>query len=236
MTFTIVARDANTGQLGIALTTSPMAVGGRCPYIRSNLAAVSTQASTNPALGPLALDLLAMGFTPQKVLEELAGADDHYAWRQVGIVDREGRTAVHTGSECKAHAQAITGPGYVVMGNYLASADVVPAMDRAWNESEGKAFENRLMSALVAGRDAGGDIGGHRSSCMLVHDLGPHPRTDLRIDFAPKREGVPDAVDALRELLGRYQPVSDYYQALPRNPKLPNWMKWLEERGSPFRE
>lgn len=236
MTFTIVARDAKTGQLGIALTTSPMAVGGRCPYIRSNLAAVSTQANTNPALGPLALKLLEMGFTPQKVLQELAGADDHYAWRQIGIVDREGRTAVHTGSECRAHADAITGDGYVVMGNYLVSPEVVPAMNRAWVNSEGKAFEDRLMAALVAGRDAGGDIGGHRSSCMLVHDLGPHPRTDLRIDFAAKREGEPDAVDGLQELLRRYQPVSDYYQALPRNPKLPNWMKWLEERGSPFRD
>ncbi len=236
MTFTVVARDPKTGQLGIALTTSPMAVGGRCPYIRSNLAAVSTQANTNPALGPLALQLLAMGFTPQKVLQELAGADDHYAWRQIGIVDREGRTAVHTGSECRAHADAITGDGYVVMGNYLVSPEVVPAMNRAWLDSEGKVFEDRLMATLVAGRDAGGDIGGHRSSCMLVHDLGPHPRTDLRVDFAPKREGAPDAVDGLQELLRRYQPVSDYYLALPRNPKLPNWMKWLEERGSPFRD
>lgn len=122
------------------------------------------------------------------------------------------------------------------MGNYLVSPEVVPAMDRAWVSSEGQAFEDRLMAALVAGRDAGGDIGGHRSSCMLVHDLGPHPRTDLRIDFAAKREGEPDAVDRLQELLRRYQPVSDYYQALPRNPKLPNWMKWLEERGSPFRD
>lgn len=84
------------------------------------------------------------------------------------------------------------------------------------------------MAALVAGCDAGGDIRGHRSSCMPVHDLGRHPRTDLRIDFAAKREGAPDAVDELQELLRRYQPVSDYYQALPRNQKLSNWMKWLE--------
>lgn len=236
MTFTIVARDQQTGQLGIALTTSPMAVGGRCPYIQPNLAAVSTQANTNPALGPLALKLLEMGFTPQKVLEELAGADDHYAWRQVGIVDRQGRAAVHTGQECRAHADAITGEGYVVMGNYLASTDVVPAMDRAWSASEGRVLEDRLMAALVAGRDAGGDIGGHRSSCMLVYDLAPHPRTDLRIDFAPKREGEPDAVDALQALLRRYQQVTDYYIELPRNPKLPSWMKWLEERGMPFRD
>ena len=147
-----------------------------------------------------------------------------------------GQTRRQSGAECRAQADAITGDGYVVMGNYLASADVVPAMERAWRASEGRAFEDRLIAALVGGRDAGGDIGGHRSACMLVHDLGPHPRTDLRIDFAPRHAGAPDAVDQLKALLQRYQPVSEYYQMLPRKPTLPSWMKWLEEKGAPFQD
>ena len=108
MTFTVVAREPKTGLLGIAQSTNPLSVGGRCPFIRANVGAVSTQAYTDPGLGPLAIELLALGYSPDKVMRELEQTDPHFAWRQIGIVDRHGRAAVHSGKECKTHTGPIT--------------------------------------------------------------------------------------------------------------------------------
>jgi len=169
-------------------------------------------------------------------LKELGESDKHFAWRQVGIVDRHGRAAVHTGSECKRFSSAITGDGYLVMGNYLLTEQVVPDMNAAWLESEGELFEDRLMSVAVAARDAGGDLGGHRSSCLLVYDTEAYARTDLRIDFVPKRDGQPDAVDALGEILGHWKPMIGYYKVRPHNPSMPGWADWLASQGTPFKD
>jgi uncharacterized Ntn-hydrolase superfamily protein len=236
MTFTVVAREPKTGLLGIAQSTNPMSVGGRCPFIRANVGAVSTQAYTDPGLGPLAIELLTLGHAPEKVLKELRESDDHFEWRQIGIVDRHGRVAVHSGKECKTHTAAIKGDNYVVMGNYLLTDKVVPEMDRAWRESEGKLFEDRLLAAIIAGRKQGGDLGGHRSAAMLVYDTEAYARTDLRIDFVPKREGQPDAVDALRELVERWKPLIGYYKVRPHKPTMPGWADWLAQQGTPFKD
>ena len=231
MTFTIVARDAKTGLLGIAQSTNPMSVGGRCPFIRANVGAVSTQAYTDPGLGPLAIELLALGHSPEKVIKELSETDAHFEYRQIGIVDRHGRSAVHSGSECKTHTKAITGENYVVMGNVLVSDKVVPEMDRAWRETEGQLFEDRLLAAVVAGRAQGGDAGGHRSAALIVYDTEPWTRTDLRVDFVPKRAGQPDAVDALKDLLDHWRDMIPYYKVRPHNPSMIGWHDWLAQQG-----
>lgn len=236
MTFCVIARDPKQGLLGLAQSTSPLSVGARCPFIRSNVGAVSSQAYTDPGLGPLAIELLTLGYSPEKVLLELSQSDDHFEWRQIGIVDRHGRSAVHTGKECKEFSSAVTGDGYVVMGNYLLTDQVVPKMDQAWHASEGKMLEDRLMAVVIAARDEGGDLGGHRSSCMLVYDTEPYARTDLRIDFAPKRDGQPDAVDGLQDILERWKPMIGYYKARPHKPTMPGWADWLEAQGTPFRD
>ncbi len=236
MTFTVVARDPATGMLGIAQSTNPIAVGSRCPFIRSNVGAVSTQAYTDPGLGPLAIELLALGYSPQKVIDELASSDPHFAYRQIGIVDRYGRVATCSGEQCKTHTLALSGPNYVVMGNMLLTDRVVPNMQRAWLDSEGQLFEDRLLATIVAGRDEGGDAGGHRSACLLVYHTDPYPRTDLRIDFVPKRAGERDAVDALGELLDRARPLIDYYRDRPHRPDMIGWMDWLAQRGTPFQD
>ena len=132
MTFTVVARDPDAGLLGIAQATNPLSVGARCPFIRAGLGAVSTQAYTDPGLGPRALDLLAAGRSPVEVLTELGKSDEGFEYRQIGIVDRDGRVGVHTGEANKEHKGAITGNGYVVMGNLLASDRVLPDMHTAW--------------------------------------------------------------------------------------------------------
>ena len=236
MTFTIVAREAKTGLLGIAQSTNPLSVGGRCPFIRANIGAVSTQAYTDPGLGPLAIELLALGYSPEKVMRELEKSDAHFAWRQIGIVDKTGRSAVHTGAECKKHSNAITGENYVVMGNLLLTDKVVPEMDRAWRESEGQLFEDRLLAVVVAGRAQGGDAGGHRSACLIVYDVEAYARTDLRIDFVPKRPGQPDAVDALKDLLDHWRDMIPYYKVRPHNPAMIGWADWLAQQGKPFKD
>ncbi|NBS59220.1 MAG: DUF1028 domain-containing protein [Betaproteobacteria bacterium] len=236
MTFTIVARDAKNGLLGIAQSTNPMSVGGRCPFIRANVGAVSTQAYTDPGLGPLAIELLALGHSPEKVIKELSETDAHFEYRQIGIVDRHGRSAVHSGSECKTHTKAITGENYVVMGNMLVSDKVVPEMDRAWRETEGQLFEDRLLAAVVAGRAQGGDAGGHRSAALIVYDTEPWTRTDLRVDFVPKRAGQPDAVDALKDLLDHWRDMIPYYKVRPHNPSMIGWHDWLAQQGRPFKD
>ena len=236
MTFTIVARDAKNGLLGIAQSTNPMSVGGRCPFIRANVGAVSTQAYTDPGLGPLAIELLALGHSPEKVIKELSETDAHFEYRQIGIVDRHGRSAVHSGSECKTHTKAITGENYVVMGNMLVSDKVVPEMDRAWRETEGQLFEDRLLAAVVAGRAQGGDAGGHRSAALIVYDTEPWTRTDLRVDFVPERAGHPDAVDALKDLLDHWRDMIPYYKVRPHNPSMIGWHDWLAQQGKPFKD
>ena len=204
MTLTVVARESGTGLLGVAQATNPLSVGARCPFIRAEVGAVSTQAYTDPGLGPLALDLLAQGRSPEEVLTELSRVDDGFGYRQIGIVDRLGRVAVCTGENTKAVKGSITGEGYLVMGNVLASERVLPDMDGAWRASSGELFEERLMRVLTAGRDAGGDAGGHRSACLIVYGSEPYGRTDLRVDFAPKRAGEPDAIDLLRRAFDQY--------------------------------
>jgi uncharacterized Ntn-hydrolase superfamily protein len=154
MTFTVIARQQ--GLLGIAQCTSAVAVGGRCPFIRANVGAVCTQAHTDPGLGPLAIELLTLGHSPEKVLKDLAETDPDFAWRQVGIVDRHGRVAVHTGSSSKDHKGSIVGTDYLVMGNNLNTGQVVENMNRAFLDSAGHILEDRLLAAITAGRDAPG--------------------------------------------------------------------------------
>ncbi len=122
------------------------------------------------------------------------------------------------------------------MGNHLLTDRLAPAMNQAWLDSAGALFEVRLMAVAIAARDEGGDLGGHRASCMLVYETDSHARTDLHIDFVPKRDGQPDAVDALKEILDRWKPMIGYYKVRPHNPSMPGWADWLAAQGTPFRE
>jgi uncharacterized Ntn-hydrolase superfamily protein len=227
MTLTIVAREADTGRLGLAQATNPMGVASRCAFVQANVAALSTQAYTTPELGPIAMTMLEAGLPPAKVLDELAECDPDFSWRQVGIVDWRGRSAVHTGEKVKEPRGGHAGPDFVAMGNFLSSENVVPAMEKAWRDSRESLFEWKLLRALEAGRDAGGDAGGHRSAALIVHHRAPYPPTDLRVDFVPKREGSPDAVDTLFDIFRRWEPLMDFYRDRPSNPAMGNWQDWL---------
>ncbi|MBT7977266.1 MAG: DUF1028 domain-containing protein, partial [Rhodospirillaceae bacterium] len=156
MTYTVLAHCPRSGQLGIGIATYSLAVGGYCPAIRGSLGAVSTQAFVNLKLGSLALRLLEQGFAPTKVLAELMEDDPQIAYRQVGIVDASGATAVHTGENTRPWSGHLTGDGYIVMGNVLAGEVVLQAMAAAFEAASGEDLDERLLRTLEAGRDAGG--------------------------------------------------------------------------------
>ena len=207
MTFAVIARDEKDGLLGIAISTSALAVGARCPFVRANVGAVSTQAYTDPGIGPLALELLQLGLSPAKALIDLGESDPDHSYRQVGIVDRHGRAAAHTGTDamtCKGHITAEIRRDRQPPEIRAGRAGYEPGVP----DSTGELLEDRLLKTIVAGRDAGGDRDGHRTASMLVDDTDPYPRTDLRIDFMPKTTTGPDAVDALALLLDKV-PAAD---------------------------
>lgn len=230
-TFTMIGRCPREGHLGVCLTSSPLSVGARCPFIRANLAAVSTQAYSDPGLGPLALNLLRLGYSPEKVLNELHASDEWCEYRQNGIVDRNGRSACFTGTDNLDWKGHITGENYVAMGNYLTSDKVVDAMAKAFVDTGNEILEERLMRAIESGRDAGGERGGQLSSALIVFGRETYARTDLRVDMCPA--GAPgDAVDELRRIFDEYKPLIPYYEERPRNPKLSSWREWRAKHAA----
>ncbi len=166
-TFSIVARDPATGDLGIAVQSKFFAVGAVVPWARAGVGAVATQAFANTTYGPRALDLLARGLAPAAVLDSLLASDPDRDQRQVGIVDGTGRSAAATGRKCQAWAGHRSGPDYAVQGNILAGEPVVLAMENALLEARGH-LGGRLLAALEAGQAAGGDSRGQQSAALLI--------------------------------------------------------------------
>ncbi len=229
-TFTIIGRCADTGAMGVAITTSPPAVSARCPLVRTGVGAVSSQAFANPALSHMALRLLALGYSPEGAIEEMRGSDEWFEYRQIGIVDRSGRSAVFTGSENADWKGSVTDTNFAAMGNLLTGEAVVTAMAGSFRASGGALMEDRLLTALQAGRDAGGEKIGHNSGGVLVHGDDEYARTDLRIDWADPEEGRGDAIDGLWRLLNLYRPLIEFYEKRPNDPHIGGWQDWLENK------
>jgi uncharacterized Ntn-hydrolase superfamily protein len=187
MTFSIVARDPETGDFGIAVASKALAVGAVAPYARAGVGAISTQAAPNVTYGPDGLERLAAGDGAAKVLAALTSADSMAAVRQAGIVDVAGRAATYTGSSCIDWAGGKTVPGATAQGNCLVGPEVVDAMLAAYQAATGS-FPRRLLAALQAGDQAGGDSRGRQSAALLVvRDKGGPGQgndrwVDLRVD------------------------------------------------------
>ena len=227
-TFSIVARCERTGNLGIAISTSAIAVAGRCPFIRGGLGAVCTQSYTNPSLGSLALKLLEVGFSPRRIIEELRRNDEWFDYRQVAILTDSGVSAAHTGTKNSPWKGHIQEHDHIAMGNYLAGEEVITHMSAAFEEARNDMLEERLMRALEAGSAAGGDKGGQLSAGLLVYGRQPYSRTDLRIDLQEKTAADSrDAVAALRDLYNEFKPLVEYYEKKPANPTIGTWREWL---------
>ena len=208
MTYSIVARDPETGELGVAVQSRAFRAGSSVGWALPGVGAVASQAFSERSYGPLGLELLQAGKAPEQALAGLVAADPESAVRQVAMVDAEGRAAVHTGADCIREAGHLSGDGYSVQANMMRSADVWPAMAEAFESATGS-LARRLLAALDAGEAAGGDWRGRQAAGLLVvaADGKPWDRvSDLRVDdhAEPLRE--------LRRLLG----LEEAYRALMR--------------------
>ncbi len=190
MTFSIVARDPETGDLGIAVASKFLAVGAVVPHARAGIGAIATQALANVGYGPDGLALMADGLSAEDALRRLTEEDEGGSHRQAGFVDAAGRAFTYTGGACLPWAGGRVGEGVAVQGNILTGAEVVDAMLAAY-EAGGVAFPERLMAALKAGDDQGGDRRGRESAALLVVREGggyggANDRwIDLRVDDHP---------------------------------------------------
>ena len=190
-TFSIVGYDAETGDLGIAVQSKFFAVGSVVPWAEAGVGAIATQSWANTTYGPNGLKLLKSGLSAEQTLERLTADDPGRATRQVGIVDAKGRVANYTGDECNAWAGAVSGKHYTAQGNILAGEDVVKAMGKAFEGTEGE-LADKLMAALFAGQEKGGDTRGQQSAALLVvREQGGYGGfndryIDLRVDDAEK--------------------------------------------------
>lgn len=191
-TFSIVAADPATGEVGVAVASRFFAVGAVVPFARAGVGAVATQASANTSYGPAVLDLLAHGVTPREAIGVVTRNDESRSRRQLGAVSATGDAATFSGPECNAWAGGRSGPGYAVQGNILAGEAVVAAMEEAYLASGGRPLAERLYAALAAGDAAGGDSRGKQSAVLLVSRAGggyggfDDRAIDVRVDDHPE--------------------------------------------------
>jgi uncharacterized Ntn-hydrolase superfamily protein len=183
-TFSIVARDSVTGELGVAVASRFFAVGTVVPWAKAGIGAVATQSFANTTFGWRGLDLLEKGATPEEAIRILTREDTQPERRQVGIVSADGLSATYTGEKCLAWAGGRNGPDYAIQGNILTGEEVVVAMENAFLTTGGT-LADRLYAALVAGDREGGDARGKQSAALLVvkEKAGYGGYTDRAIDI-----------------------------------------------------
>ena len=182
MTWSIVARDPKSGAFGVAVATKFFAVGSICPYGRSDVGAISTQALVNPYYGINGLKMLAAGVPAPDTLRLLVEADVGNASRQFHIVDAAGRNAAHTGRDCVEWSGHVLGEGVSVAGNMLAGPKVIHETLKAYQANMDLPLDERLLRGLEAGDAAGGDKRGRQSACLVIHAGEEYSQLDIRVD------------------------------------------------------
>jgi uncharacterized Ntn-hydrolase superfamily protein len=219
MTYSVIARCAKTGRLGIGVASYTMVIGAYTDgAVRPNVGATMTVGHPLPRNNRLALNLIAQGYTPALAMAELAENDPHHDYRQIAIVDREGMGLAHIGSKVRGIAGQRVGSGFVALGNMLASEKVLDALVSGFEADSKADLEERLMNALEAGRDAGGIKGSsgplpERAVALVVWGKRDYSDVDLRVDM---QDG---AIAQLRRIWVDYKPTAEYYEERARHPR-----------------
>jgi uncharacterized Ntn-hydrolase superfamily protein len=207
MTYSIVARDPETGRFGVAVQSHFLGVGPVVPWLEAGVGAVATQAQVDVSFGPLGLELLREGRTAEQVVATLVASDPNAQVRQLGVVDREGRAAAFTGEQTIPAAGHLVRDGFTVQGNLLERDTCWPAMATAYEAAlvEGLPFSERLLRALEAAEVEGGDVRGRQSSAIRIVEADVQAASwrgrvlDARVDDHP------DPVPELRRLVSLYE-------------------------------
>ena len=238
MTFTILGRDPETGELGIAVATYSLAVGATCPRILPGIAVATAQASTNPAIAEEIMELLEDGNDPLETLIRALANDEHPEFRQVAVMLPDGDTLVHSGINIKPISGHLNGDNCTAVGNFLTNDEVLSAMVAGFQipTTENKAYltlANRLLSALHSGKEAGGQSGidglhlNERSACLIVGTPGDKFPIDIRIDASE------DAIPDLRSAYEKYSTMHQFYLHSAENPtNLPSQDDWVKSLDS----
>ncbi|UYN96784.1 MAG: DUF1028 domain-containing protein [Enhydrobacter sp.] len=205
MTFSIAGRCARTGMLGAVVTTSSMAVGSRCAWAEAKVGVVLTQHRTDPRLGPKLLEHLRRGRSPEAAIGEIERDDPHIGWRQLVVLDGEGKGAVFNGTRISTTQSSKVGRDCAAAGNILRNGSVADAMVSSFEENEGQPLAERLMRAIEAGDAAGGELKQLKSAALLVMHRESFAYVDLRVDLSPR------PLEELRFLWELYQPAADAY-------------------------
>lgn len=225
MTFSIVGHCPRTDMAGVAITTSSICVGSRCPHVLAGAGAVTTQNVTDPSIGPEVLAHLAAGATAEAALAAVMKDRPHSDYRQVAVVDLAGNVAhvtgahilgtnaVATGADMGADLGVGTGTGCVAAGNLLSSRDVPTAMVASFAAGADLHLADRLLTALQAGIDAGGEEGPTHSAALLVAHRNSWPLVDLRVDWTEECPGL-----VLRRLWDAYEPQMEAYNLRALDP------------------
>ncbi|MGQ0674652.1 MAG: DUF1028 domain-containing protein [Rhodospirillales bacterium] len=199
VTWSIVARDPRTGAFGVAVTTKFFAVGALCPHVMGGVGAISTQALTNPMYGTEGLKLLQAGVSAAEAVKRLTEADPGNVIRQLHMVDAKGRVAAHTGAGCIDWCGHALREGFSVAGNMLAGPDVIARTAETFAARGDLPFAERMIAALDAGQEAGGDKRGKQSAALLIYSTEDYPDYDLRVDDHPEPQAE------LRRLLDMFR-------------------------------
>ncbi len=207
MTFSIVAFDRESGAVGVAITTSSIAVGSRCPWVRAGVGAVATQNITDPSLGNAILDQIQSGADSQAALDTTVNASPNINYRQLTVVDTGGQVAHFTGEQILGTNAVVTGESCIAAGNLLANESVPHAIVSAFlGRKRGQHLAESLIVSLLAGIDAGGEEGPVHSAAVLVAGQHQWPEVDLRVDW-----DAADPVGRLFDLWVAYRPQREDY-------------------------
>lgn len=214
MTFSISGFCQRTGMVGVAITTSSISVASRCPWVRAGVGAAATQNVTDPSLGNIMLDGLKRGDSPEQVIDDLVKGRDFIEYRQLALIDSKGKSASFTGNQTLGTNAVVQGDGCIAAGNLLITTAVPQAMVDAFAKHSEMHLAQRLLLALQAGVDAGGEEGPVHSAGLKVAHVHPWPLVDLRVDWADD-----DPIGELMKLWQAYQPQMMDYNARAIDPR-----------------
>jgi uncharacterized Ntn-hydrolase superfamily protein len=212
MTFSLVGMCRHTGMFGAAVTTSSIGVGSRCPYARAEVGAVLTQHRTDPRLGPRGIELLTAGQSADQVIEALVTDNPTIGWRQLAVVDKRGETAYYHGDKIRSVHAAAQGDAVCAIGNIIRHEDIPQAMVDAFSQAPEEHLAERLLRALEAGLEAGGELKQVKSSALVVVHEQSFPLVDLRVELDPQ------PLAKLRFLWELYRPQAELYVRLALDP------------------